>query len=441
MSPENTKSIQETPPIPTSFWGYIKSFGPGLVVVLTWLGAGDLVNSAAAGSNYGYALMWGLAISLLFRFFIVNVIARYHLCNQHGETVMAAFKRIHPIVPILLGIAVFAFGHIYSSYMIKGIGEATHHLLYGFGSSYIWSLFWVALITFLVFAGKFDRVQRVFYLTLGLLTLSLLGIAIYSGPNVFGIVKGTFLFEIPRDQGSFSALLIVVSLIGAVAGSVANLLYPYFIQQKGWIGPRYRKVQRYDLFFGIIIIIVLDLAVWVVGAEELHTRGLTISTIEDLANLLKLTLGRFGGIIFYVGVLAALFNALSGAAMGYSYLLCDIIHKIKTDEKLPIAKDKVGKMLNYKLMVLWCLLSPLIWLLPGMPDFITMTVLGNAASVILFPVISLALWYITANTSYIGTQYKNKWWENILIAILVIVGIVMSYFSVVQIASKVAELL
>jgi Mn2+/Fe2+ NRAMP family transporter len=199
-------------------------------------------------------------------------------------------------------------------------------------------------------------------------------------------------------------------------------------------------VQRYDLFFGIIIIIVLDLAIWVVGAEVLHPKGLTISTIDDLANLLKLMLGRFGGIIFYIGVLAALFNALSGAAMGYSYLLCDIIHKIKTDEKLPIAKDEVGKMASYKGMVLWCLISPLIWLLPGMPDFVTMTVLSSAAAAILFPVIALALWYITANTRYIGTQFRNKWWENIIIAILVIVGFAMSYLSIVQIAAKIVKL-
>jgi len=29
----------EGAPIPSTFWGYVKSFGPGIVVVLTWLGA------------------------------------------------------------------------------------------------------------------------------------------------------------------------------------------------------------------------------------------------------------------------------------------------------------------------------------------------------------------------------------------------------------------
>ena len=45
------------PPIPRNFLEYLKSFGPGLVVALTWLGASDLVSSALAGAEYGYALM------------------------------------------------------------------------------------------------------------------------------------------------------------------------------------------------------------------------------------------------------------------------------------------------------------------------------------------------------------------------------------------------
>ena len=31
-------------PIPSSYWGYVKSFGRGIVVALTWLGAGELAD-------------------------------------------------------------------------------------------------------------------------------------------------------------------------------------------------------------------------------------------------------------------------------------------------------------------------------------------------------------------------------------------------------------
>ncbi|MDY0166119.1 MAG: hypothetical protein RBS80_06220 [Thermoguttaceae bacterium] len=41
-------------------------------------------------------------------------------------------------------------------------------------------------------------------------------------------------FELPPRAGSFDALLVVIAMIGALGGSIANLIYPYFLEQKGW---------------------------------------------------------------------------------------------------------------------------------------------------------------------------------------------------------------
>ncbi len=74
-------------PLPRTFGEYVRSFGPGLVVVLTWLGAGDIVSMSVAGGNYGYSLMWVLVLAVVMRFLFVSLIAKYQLCNQHGEGV------------------------------------------------------------------------------------------------------------------------------------------------------------------------------------------------------------------------------------------------------------------------------------------------------------------------------------------------------------------
>lgn len=36
------------PPVPRTLAEYVRSFGPGIVVVLTWLGAGDVVDMGVA---------------------------------------------------------------------------------------------------------------------------------------------------------------------------------------------------------------------------------------------------------------------------------------------------------------------------------------------------------------------------------------------------------
>ena len=108
--------------VPSGFWQYLRSMGPGIVVALTWLGAGDLVDSAVAGGHYAYSLMWAMVIALFVRFAFVSIIAKYHLCNQHGESVMAGLRRMHPWLPWFVGLVGLVFVHFYGSYMVKGTG-------------------------------------------------------------------------------------------------------------------------------------------------------------------------------------------------------------------------------------------------------------------------------------------------------------------------------
>ena len=66
---------QAAAPAQNRFTRVLKLLGPGIIAVLSWLGAGDLITSSVAGANYGYAMMWVLAVSLLLRYLIVNIIA------------------------------------------------------------------------------------------------------------------------------------------------------------------------------------------------------------------------------------------------------------------------------------------------------------------------------------------------------------------------------
>ena len=70
-----------------------------------------------------------------------------------------------------------------------------------------------------------------------------------------------------------------------------------------------------------------------------------------------------------------------------------------------------------------------------MPGFITLTIVANASSVVVLPVLSGSLWYITARTSFIGPDYRNKWWENGLMGGLFVLSIWGAWQSVSAIAT------
>jgi len=107
----------------------IKLLGPGIIAVLSWLGAGDLITSSVAGANYGYAMMWVLAVSLLLRYLIVNIIARFQLCNNQGMTILQGYAQLHPVFAWFMLAYALLMGHLMNAYMIKGAGEALAMLL------------------------------------------------------------------------------------------------------------------------------------------------------------------------------------------------------------------------------------------------------------------------------------------------------------------------
>ena len=110
-----------------------------------------------------------------------------------------------------------------------------------------------------------------------------------------------------------------MAMIGAVGGSLMNLVYPYFLEAKGWAGPQYRRVQLYDLMLAIAVMIVLNLSVWILGAELLYPTS-TIRELDDLPRLLSEVLGEGGRWLFYLGVFAAIYTSVLGHAAGLAYM-------------------------------------------------------------------------------------------------------------------------
>ena len=69
-----------------------------------------------------------------------------------------------------------------------------------------------------------------------------------------------------------------------------------------------------------------------------------------------------------------------------------------------------------------------------MPGFIALTIIANAAAVVVLPILCGGLWVLTARTAFIGPDYRNKWWENAVLAALFVLSLWGAYQSVIAIA-------
>ena len=434
------KNIEKSPTlIPKTFWQYLKSFGPGFVIVLTWLGSGDIVSAGVSGGNYGYALMWAMVFALLMRFFFVSTIAKYQLCNQYKEGLLDGLVRLHRLYAPFILIVIFVIGHINGTYMIAGIGE-TMVKLTGVGQDWQWAIFWVALGLLVVFKPFYNRTELVFKIFIVVMTFSLVGTAIWVGPNLVAAIKGTFAFQLPEQHGPFSSMAVAMAMVGAVGGSLLNLVYPYFLEQKGWNSPKYRRVQTYDFILAIVALIVFNLAVWTLGAELVHGSGQSIKNLDDLTNLLGIVLGETGKNLFYLGMFGAVFTSLLGNGLGLGYLGSHAWNRWRR-------KSESSKDIDYKthplytIIAVWIMVSPFVWILSGKADFITLTLLANTLMAVLIPALAGGLWWITASSRFIGEKYKNGIGENLVMGFLFLLAIWGAYESAKSVVDMVKNML
>jgi Mn2+/Fe2+ NRAMP family transporter len=417
-------SPKASAPVPHSFKDFLGQFGPGIIVVLTWLGAGDVVDMGVAGSNYGYSLLWVLVIAVFMRFILVSAIGRYQLCNQHGESVLDGLVRLHRWYAPILFVGAIVMGHVYESYMTVGVGEVVRNMT-GLGDTWMWAILFNAIAFVLVLQGEYKPLEWVFKFFLAVLSISFLGSAIWVGFNAAEVLAGLYRFEMPGQQGNFNPVMVAMAMIGAVGGSFMNLVYPYFLEEKGWRGPQYRRVQVYDLLLGVVVMILLNLSVWILGAELLYPDK-HIADLDDLPNLLSTVLGPGGRILFYLGIFSAVFTSVVGHAAGLAALGSHAWLRWQTGERVT---TDYRRHPMYRRIAIWCLVSPLIWTIPGMPDFVTLTLAANSGQVVLLPLLAGGIWCITANARFIGAKHKNRWWENAVMALLFALAIYGAYHA------------
>jgi Mn2+/Fe2+ NRAMP family transporter len=420
------------PPVPRSFLEYVRSFGPGIVIVLTWLGAGDVVDMATAGANYGYSLLWVFVIAILFRFLFVSLIVRYHLCNQHGEGVLDGLARLHPLYAPVLFFAALVMGHVYGSYMTRGVGEVSR-AVFGVGAIWQWAILWNGLAYYLVFRPTFRKLELIFFFFLAVLSVSFVGSAVWVGFDPAEVARGLVRAEIPGQHGAYDPMQVALAMIGAVGGSLMNLVYPYFLDAKGWRGPQYRRVQLYDFMLGVLAMLVLNLSIWVLGAELLYPDR-HIEHLEDLPNLLSTVLGNSGRLLFYAGIFSAIYTSIIGHAAGLGRLGTHAWLRWRAGAG-PVSSD-FRHHACYRWIAFSCLVTPLVWTLPGMPGFVALTLAANSAQVILLPLLAGGLWWITASARLIGRQHRNRWWENIVMSALFVLATYFAFRALASLASS-----
>lgn len=404
-----------------------KIIGPGLVVAATGIGAGDLVATMVAGSNYGYALLWAVILGVVVKIALVEGAGRWTLAT--GRTIFDGWKGLGLWAVVYFGIYVVIWGFSYGAAAMSGVGLALNGLFPAVDVRY-WAMLSGVAGLLLVWFGKYKPFENVMAVLIGVMFVTVVGSAAMTTPNLGEIVAGLVPI-IPEG-----AVLNTLGLAGGVGGTITLAAYGYWLTEKGWDTPRWMRVMRLDNAWAYVMSGIFVVSMLIVGSELLYSAGMAVADGEegliDLADVLAQRYGSFMAPLFLVGFFAATFSSVLGVWHGVSLMFADFV---ATMRNLPSDDRRRGAGgTYYRIYILWLTFPPMALLFLDRP--ILLVVLYGALGSLFMPFLALTL-LILMNSKAVPLQWRNRWWVNVILALVAVMFLVLGGNELVKVIAPI----
>jgi Mn2+/Fe2+ NRAMP family transporter len=185
-------------------------------------------------------------------------------------------------------------------------------------------------------------------------------------------------------------------------------------------------------------------------------RADAIASADDLAAMMEQAVGAIGPTLMWVAIFFIAFDNIPAYSYGFTRILVEAIHEtfpargaryahaartgshgdspVVHSPEGDVSKEELAKsetstrdpIFRYSQIGLLIVL-PLIFSLPGTADFIVLTILANAMAVLTAPIILVGAILITNNRRWMLPEYRNKWWENLILFVVAAIGLWATY--------------
>ena len=295
---------------------FFKYIGPGLLVTVGFIDPGNWASNFAAGSEFGYALLWVVTLSTVMLIVLQHNVA--HLGIVTGLCLSEAATQYCPkwIARSVLGSAVLA--SISTSLAeILGGAIALQMLL---DIPIVWgSILTTLFVVIMLFSNSYKKIERAIIAFVSVIGLSFLYELFLVDIDWPVAARAWVVPSIP--QGS---MLIIMSVLGAVVmphnlflHSEVIQSHEYNKQDEGSI-RKVLKYEFYDTLFSMIVGWAINSAMILLAAATFFKTSTPVEELQQAKSLLDPLLGNNAGVIFALALLMAGISSTitSGMAAG-----------------------------------------------------------------------------------------------------------------------------
>ena len=295
---------------------FFKYIGPGLLVTVGFIDPGNWASNFAAGSEFGYALLWVVTLSTIMLIILQHNVA--HLGIVTGLCLSEAATQYCPkwLSRPILGSAVLA--SISTSLAeILGGAIALQMLL---DIPIVWgAVLTTIFVVIMLFSNSYKKIERAIIAFVSVIGLSFLYELFLVDIDWPLAAKSWVTPSIP--EGS---MLIIMSVLGAVVMPHNLFLHSEVIQSHEYnkgdaVSMEKRlKYEFYDTLVSMIIGWAINSAMILLAAATFFKSGTPVEELQQAKSLLDPLLGNSAGIIFALALLMAGISSTitSGMAAG-----------------------------------------------------------------------------------------------------------------------------
>ncbi len=405
--------------------GRWKLIGPGIVVAVTGVGAGDLVATLIAGSRFGYALLWAAVIGCIVKIALAEGSARYHLAT--GSTMLDGWKSLGKWTSWYFGIYIMIWGFVYGATAMSATALPLA-ALFPFLPLWAWAMLSGLICAAFVAFNRYEVFENVMKIFIAIMFVIVVGIAILVVPDVGAALTG-LVPTIPEGSAIYT-----LGLIGGVGGTITMASYGYWVNAKGWRTPAWMGVMRLDNRVAYIMTGIFVIAMLIVGAELLYTAQIALSTgdrgLLDLDKVLQDRFGPFVAKAFLVGFFATTISSILGVWHGVSLLFADFVRTVRGGTSG--SREGLEKTPAFKFYLFWLTIPPMALLWFGRP--FTLVIIYGALGAFFMPFLAITLIWLL-NSSRVPKEWRNGWLSNGLLGASALLFVVLCVNEVIGLVS------
>jgi manganese transport protein len=287
---------------------FFKYIGPGLLVTVGFIDPGNWASNIAAGSEYGYILLWMITLSTIMLIVLQHNAA--HLGIVTGKCLSeAATDNMRPVLKnAILGTAVLAAISTATAEILGG--AIALNMLFRLPLK-IGALLVLAVALFLQFTNSYKKIEKII---IGF--VSLIGLSFIFEIAIVHISWGEALAGWVTPSFPPNSMPIIMSVLGAVVMPHNLFLHSEIIQSRQWILEDEKVIHKQlkyefgDTLLSMIIGWAINSAMILMAAATFFINKTPVTDLSQAEGLLRPLLGNAASVVFAI---ALLFSGLSSS--------------------------------------------------------------------------------------------------------------------------------